>query len=327
MKSLTITICMAALALSGPVPGWCQNIDHEGQGQSIVTILPKHEGELPASITGQDFSVKVNGRQARVTTWKPLRSPENRLELVFLIDGSARTSLASQYNEIAHFISGLPPNTKAAVAYMMNGSAVFAGPLSADPAQVSRELHITGGTPGSNGTPYMCLSDLAKHWPSEDREARREVVMVTDGVDNYEVQFDPSDPYVQASIHDALQAGLVVYSIYWEDQGRRSAMGSGLDMTSTGQSLLMEVAQATGGKCFWIGSGNPVSVQPFLDELSRRLRNQYELGFTSRLDGKQEVEVLKLKLSAPGTEVDAPQEVMVFPAAPVLIPAQAPEAK
>jgi hypothetical protein len=278
-------------------------------------------------VTGQDFSVKVNGKQAKLTAWKPLNSPESRLELVILIDSSARNSLASQYDDIKHFIKGLPPNTKAAIAYMESGSAIFAGPLTADLTQVTRGLHMPGGSPGSSGTPYMCLSDLAKRWPSKDREARREVVMVTDGVDNYQVDFDLNDPYVQAAIHDALRASLLIYSIFWGDQGRRTVIGNGFDVNSTGQSLLMEVSQATGGKCFWVGTGNPVSFQPFLDELSRRLRNQYELGFTSRLDGKAEVESFKLKLSAPGTEVDAPEQVMVFPGAPVMLPVQAPEQK
>ena len=32
--------------------------------------------------------------------------------------------------------------------------------------------------------------------------------------------------------------------------------------------------QATGGKSFWQGMGNPVSFQPYFEELTRRLRNQ-----------------------------------------------------
>jgi hypothetical protein len=80
---------------------------------------------------------------------------------------------------------------------------------------------------------------------------------------------------------------------------------------------LAQVTQATGGKSFWEGTGNPVSFEPYFDELTRRFRNQYELGFTSSLGSKPEVETLKLKLSAPGTEVDTPQQVLVVPAAPV----------
>ena len=75
------------------------------------------------------------------------------------------------------------------------------------------------------------------------------------------------------------------------------------------------MTQATGGKNFWQGSGNPVSFQPYFDELTRRLRNQYELGFTAPLKGKPEVDTFKLKLTAPGADVDAPQQVVVVPAA------------
>jgi len=298
-----------ALVLLGPAAGFSQSESDSGQGQAVVTVLPKHDGVLPASVTGQDLSVKINGKRANVTAWKPFQSPANSLELVVLIDSSARTSLGSQFSDIDHFIKGLPPNTKAAIAYMQFGRAVLAGVLSADHAQVLCELHLTGGAPGSSASPYFCLSDLAAHWPSEDRAARREVLMVTDGVDNYETGFDPENTYVQTAIRDSVRARLVIYSIYWQNRGRSSTPYE----TNTGQSYLNLVAEATGGKSFSMGTGNPVSFQPFLDELTRRFRNQYEIGFTTGLTGKAEVEPLKLTLHAPGTEVDAPQQVFVFP--------------
>jgi hypothetical protein len=256
----------------------------------------------------------VNGKNAKVTKWKQYESPGNNLELVLLIDDSARSSLGRQMGDIAQFIKSLPPNVTAAIAYMQNGRAVFAAPLSADHDQVLRALHLPGGGAGSNSSPYFCLSDLAKNWPSKDTEARREVVMVTDGVDNYNRRFDPEDPYVQAAITDSVRARLVIYSIYWLNQGRAD---STLSANFAGQGLLSAVTQATGGKSFWEGTGNPVSFEPYFDELTRRFRNQYELGFTSSLGSKPEVETLKLKLSAPGTEVDTPQQVLVVPATPV----------
>jgi len=63
-----------------------------------------------------------------------------------------------------------------------------------------------------------------------------------------------------------------------------------------------------------MGMGNPVSFQPYFDELTRRFQNQYELGFASGLNGKPQVETLKLKLSAPGAEINSPGQVMVYPA-------------
>ncbi len=312
MKKPGNAIWMGALTLVLVTPAFPQDVVYQGQGQAVVTVLPKHEGEIPPSVANQDLSVKVNGKNAKVTKWAPYQSPADAVELVVLIDGSARSSLGRQFDDIEHFIKSLPPNIKAAFAYMDHGSAVFSAPLSTDHAQVLRTLHLPGGSPGSDSSPYFCLSDLAKNWPSKDSEARREVVMVTDGVDNFQRSFDPSDPYVEAAINDSVRARLIIYSIYWRSMGRSDQNGN------MGQNFLAEVSEATGGKAFWQGTGNPVSFDPYFDELTRRFRNQYELRFKSRLDAKPQIETLKLKLSAPGTEVDAPGEVLVMPAAPTL---------
>jgi hypothetical protein len=274
----------------------------------VVTILAKQHGESPASVSQKDVSIKVNGKPAVVTSWAPLRGPDARLELVILIDTSALNSVGSQYSEIEHFVNGLPPNVKAGIAYMMNGRAAFAGPLTADHAEVLRALHLPGGMPGSSASPYFCLSDLAKHWPSGDRGARREVVMVTDGVDNYERRFDPEDPYVQTAIDDSVRAGLVVYSIYWLNQGLAD---NTMYANNAGQSLLIEVTDATGGRNFWSGIGNPVSFRPFFEELALRLGNQYELGFSAPLDRKPAAEGLKIKVEGPAVDVTAPKQVFV----------------
>jgi hypothetical protein len=90
-KTLEVTILTTALALLMAVTTYAQN--GGGQGQAVVTVLPKHEGELPASVTNQDLAVKVNGKNAKVTKWKQYESPGNNLELVLLIDDSARSSL------------------------------------------------------------------------------------------------------------------------------------------------------------------------------------------------------------------------------------------
>jgi hypothetical protein len=305
MKNRSMAIWMIAGALLLSAPAFSQST---GRGRAVVTILTKQHGESPASVSQQAVSIKVNGKESTVTSWTPLRGPEARLELVILIDSSARSSLGSQFSEIEHFVNGLAPNTKAAIAYMTNGRAVFSGPLTADHAAVLHALHLPGGSPGSSASSYFCLSDLAKNWPSGDRGARRTVVMVTDGVDNYERRFDPDDPYVQAAINDSVRAGLVVYSIYWLNQGLAD---NTMYANNAGQSLLGEVTEATGGKNLWNGIGNPVSIQPFFEELTRRLENQYELGFSTRLDGKPAAENLKVKVVGPGIDVTAPKQVFV----------------
>jgi hypothetical protein len=225
-----------------------------------------------------------------------------------MLDSGARSSIGTQLSEIADFIKTLPPEAKVTVAYMENGIARLSGPLTTDHNAAVKSLHLPIGGPGQDASPYFCLSNLATHWPSNDRTARREVVMISDGVDYYDAHFDPEDPYMQAAISDSVRNGLVVYSIYWENQGR-------FDRTryanASGQNLLLQVTEATGGNSYWEGIGNPVSFRPFLQDLQRRLQNQYELSFTAPLKNKPQVDNLKLKVSGISGKVDAPGEVYV----------------
>lgn len=280
----------------------------QGQGRAVVTILPSQKNGNVGQIASQNVKLKVNGKESTVTGFNALQETNSPIELVLLLDSGARTSLGTQFGDIEKFVGEMPPNTRMSIAYMTNGQAQIASPLSSNGTDVLKGLHLSAGLPGSNASPYFCLSDLAKNWPSHDRTARREVLMVTDGVDNYERRFDPDDPYVNASINDSVRAGLVVYSIYWKDMGRFNA---GWYETNAGQNLLLEVTQATGGNSYWEGLGNPVSLQPYLQDLRRRMNHQYELSFTAPSNGKPEVESLKLDLHVPAAKVDAPQKVLV----------------
>jgi hypothetical protein len=313
MKTLRMAAGIAAvvLAMTAPASMVFGQGEKDGQGQAVVTILPKHEGDTVAAVSAQNVKLKVNGKETSVSSLVPLRGAQDNLELVVLMDSSSRNSLGNQLGEIEKFILSLPPNARVAVAYMQFGRAVLTGPLSTDHAQVAHALHLPGGSAGSNGGAYFCLSDLAKRWPQSDRAARREVLMVTDGVDDYNRRYDPEDPYLQAAINDSVRAGLVVYTIYWRGQGRADATAYA---NNTGQNLMVAVTEATGGKSFWEGMGNPVSFEPYLEELTRRLRNQYELSFVTHFSGKPSVEGLKVKLNVPGAQVDSPQQVFVVPA-------------
>lgn len=286
--------------------------DAPGNGQAVVTVLPKNNKQSTADVPQQAMKIEVNGKQTPISNWQPLRASQSDIEFVILIDGGARTSLGQQMGEFQRFTSSLPPNVKVAFAYMENGRAALAGPLTADHAKAIQGLHLPLGVPGTSASPYFCLSDLAKHWPSNDLNARREVLMITDGVDQYERRYDPEDPYVQAAINDSVRAHLVVYSIYWLSNGRADRSWY---ENNAGQNLLLQVDQTTGGRSYWEGVGNPVSFQPYFDDLNRRFSNQYELQFTASAN-KPEIESLKVKTTDSNVKVDAPQRVFVGPQGP-----------
>ena len=136
---------------------------------------------------------------------------------------------------------------------------------------------------------------------------RREILMVTDGVDRYSgVRYDPENPYVRAAINDAQKAGIIIYSIFYTGVGQMDQSGYVQD---SGQNYLIQFSQETGGDSYYLGFGNPVSFEPFLTDLQRRLQNQYELSFVSA--PKKGLQQLKVKTNQPKTKLQAPAQVLV----------------
>ena len=309
MRKFPFAVLPAALLLLAAGSAFPQgNEPNQGEGNAVVTVLAQRRGASAPAISESQLSLKVDGRSAEISKWEHLGDSTAPIQVVVLIDDSARGSLANQFGDIAQFINSLPPGAEAVVAYMDNGRADLAGSLSKDHAAVTRALRVPKGQAGISGSPYFCLSDLAHHWPSHNAAARRVVVMITNGVDNYEFRYDPEDPYLQAAIHDAVRTRISVYSIYWRGPG---FFGGGWYAANDGQNLLAQLTAASGGYSYWEGVGNPVSLQPYFKDLSRRLDSQYNLGFTVPLPNGPKVESMSLRAKGTPARLVAPEQVFV----------------
>jgi hypothetical protein len=274
--------------------------------RAVVTATTKST-EGVSTVTRQSISVYENRKLQEVIGWVPLRGQRAGLQLVVLLDDSSQGNLGLQLNDLRSFVTALPPTTQVAVGYMRNGTANLVQNFTTDHAQAAKSFRLPSGNAGINGSPYFCLSDLVKHWPGGEANVRREVIMVTDGVDRYSGgRFDPEDPYVRAAITDAQKAGVIVYSIYYRGAGRfdRSAL-----VTDGGQNYLTQVSGDTGGKVYLEGFGNPVSFAPFLSDIQRKLQNQYELSFVS--SAKPGLQALRVKTSQPNTSLQWPARIPV----------------
>jgi hypothetical protein len=272
----------------------------------VVTAETK-AAEGVTTIPRQSISVYENRKLLDVSGWTPLRGARSGLQLVVLLDDSSRGNLGLQLNDIRSFLSGLPPTVQVAIGYMRNGTPNLVQNFTNDHAQAAKALRLPQGIAGGNGSPYFCLSDLVKRWPGGNNNVRREVIMVTDGVDRYSGgRFDPENPYVRAATSDAQKAGVIVYSIYYRGAGRfdRSALA-----TDGGQNYLTQISGDTGGKVYLEGFGNPVSFAPFLSDIQRKLQNQYELTFVST--AKPGLQPVRVKTNQPNTRLQFPARVPI----------------
>ena len=306
LLSFSAALLFGSLTLSAIA----QDAAPSGGAMTVVTVEPKGNGELAAPVAQSDVKVKVAGKKADVTGWQAFtsRATQPNLQLVLLIDDGARSSLGLHLKELQKFLSQQAPTTEVAVVYMRNGAAAFTAPFTTNHEQVAQTLRLPLSAAGVGASPYFALSDLIKRWPQHGAGERREVVMITDGIDRYNgLRYDPSNPYISRTINDAVGNQVVVYSIYYHDAGFADRTAAGID---SGQNYLTQLCQAVGGEFFYQGFGNPVDFTPYLDQINRKLGNQYELTVTPPPNTKNIVN-LKVQVSAPNTKTQAAQQIYV----------------
>ena len=272
----------------------------------VITVRPA-PGTQPKVLEPGELTVLRGNAPVPVLSLQRLTGDLADMQLFVLLDDSTRSSsLSLQFPELKTFLAALPASTQVAIGYMRNGTFSKAQAFTADHQKAVSALRLPLAIPGENGSPYFALSDLVKHWPSKQSTGRRAVLMLTDGVDRYWGTQVMDDPYVDAAAHDALKAGVMVYSIYLRGAGVEGRSGW---VTLAGQSRLIQVSDETGGCAYFQGFTDPVTISTFLSDLQDRLANQYQV--TIEGSGEKGVQPVKLRTELPGLKIDAPTHIYV----------------
>jgi hypothetical protein len=298
------------VCVSGSV--YAQNASAQGvPAHVLVTVEARHGSAVP-EIGPRDVMIYEGHDRDQVVDVVPAQGDHAALELFILLDDGSNSRLGSQLDDLRQFISAQPASTKIGVAYMQNGMARVEQNLTSDHALAAKALRLPMGIGGINASPYFSVSDLVKRWP--ESTARREVLMVSDGIDRYYGSGDLQDPYLEAAIDDATRAGIVVYAIYNPGAGH---FGHSYWQTYWGQIYLSRLAEETGGEGYYIGlTGNPVSFDPFLEDMGRHLGNQYWVTFNAKPQKKNGWQRIKVTTEVSNAELVAPSRVWVSAATP-----------
>jgi len=78
-----------------------------------------------------------------------------------------------------------------------------------------------------------------------------------------------------------------------------------------GQDGLAKLSDETGGECYYLGTQNPVSFKPYLDDLQTTLDNQFLLEFDAIRGEKSGPQYVTLSTGVAGVELDAADAVWV----------------
>jgi hypothetical protein len=297
-KALFFSLPLAAFALLTPatVPAATDPV--------TMTVTAVGKKQSPPPIRKEDVELFQGRERAQVSD---LRRGDS-LFLAILIDDSLDRQAAGEWKSVKAFIEAQPQNTYVAVAYARNGSAMVAQDFTNDHGLAAKALRIPIGGGGAFTSPYLSVQDWLKRWPDHGGD-RRSIILISSGVDYFRGGFDPIDPDLESTIERAQKENINVWTIYYPDGGH---VGRRYFRVFNAQANLSRLSEETGAESYYLGTGVPVSLKPYLDEIQEHLNNQYLLTFDAGAGGKKgKFERVRVATELPSLEFMTPSEVFL----------------
>jgi hypothetical protein len=281
--------------------------------------------EIPA-LRPENVQVKQGKNAVKVDQLIPAQGDNAALQLFVLIDDTCDPGIGTNLNDIRESINAQPPSTLIGVAYMSNATIQITQNFTADHALAAKALRLPRGALSTMDSPYLSLISLVKGWPQQ--KVRREVLMVSDGIDRLRGErSSPSrigmgtttartapytmptmSPDADSASTNSQRYGVIVHSIYATGAGR---LGRNAWEAQLGQSGIAKIADETGGEYFALGTQNAVSFKPYLDRLKRIFDNQYYLVFQAVPGKKDGLQRVKISTEAANVDIAAADNVWV----------------
>jgi hypothetical protein len=283
LSSLALFILSAALAGQAPAGG--------GKATITVTAIGKKDTAPPA-VSKDDVQLTVRNERTQIAGW----AKGDSLALGILIDESLDTTVAGHWNDLRDFIMAQPANTAVAVAYASNRTVMIAQDFTTEHAAAARALRIPRGTVGGS-SPYLSLINWLRRWPTNTERAS--ILLISSGIDFFRGGGWPFYPDLDAVISNAQRANVNLWNIYAPSAGHRSRS---FFLVNTAQNNLSKMTYEAGGEAYFLGTGAPVSIKPYLEEIQMHLGNQYLLTFAG--DGGARGSLVRVQLTTELPEVE-----------------------
>jgi hypothetical protein len=329
---------LTALALLGIGARFASSQESAGASSAVQVHMVitdeavRDDSEIPI-LRPENVKVQQGKTSLKIDHLIPARGDNAALQLFILIDDTCDTGIGNSLNDLRDFINAQPATTVVGVAYMSNASIQVVQNFTNDHAAAAKAIRLPRGSVSSMDSPYLSLISLLKSWP--EQKVRREVLMVSDGIDRLRgTAMDRSaytpgygrgtrgpaptmptsssmttiSPDADTASAAAQRYGVIVHGIYATGVGRA---GRNAWEAQLGQGGVGKIADETGGEYFSLGTQNLVSFKPYLDRLQRVLDNQYYLVFGAIPKNKAGLQRVRISTETSGFEIAAADNVWV----------------
>lgn len=301
-------IAMAAIAAALPL--YAEDALNTTVPVTITVTANVANNKRMPEISQQDVVVTQGKQRLKVQGWVPAQGQYAGLDLFILIDEASNPSLGMHLEDLKAFINAQPSTTLVGVGYMQNATVKVAQDLTTDHAAAAKALRLPLGSAGAYSSPYLSAIDLMKRWPSSDR--RREILMVTDGIDRARRTLPGRglriNPDVDSASDVAMRTGTIIHTIYAPGVGRHHR---NYWQATSGQMGIAKLSDVSGGESFFLGLETPVSFSPYLDQLQKILDNQYLLTVSAQPGKKTQLQNVTIDTEVAGVELASADAVWV----------------
>lgn len=303
-KSAALSGVLLAIASLVPSVLTAQTKEASGNVTFTVTAVAKKDADA-SNIAKDDVQLFQGKERKQIGDWKK----GDTLFLAILIDDSIDNTAGGQWEYLKDFIMSQPASTAIMVGYIRNNSVMVAQDFTPDHELAAKALRIPIGIGALGSSPYLGTIDMLKRWPNTG--IRRSIVLITSGIDYFRgANSGPFYPDLDPLISRAERQNTNVWSIYYPSAGHR---GRSYWVLNSAQNNIDKLSEDTGAESYFLGSGMPVSIKPYLDEIGAHLNNQYLLTFAGNGGGKGKYQSVKVKTEVKDVEFLTPASVYFPP--------------
>lgn len=249
-----------------------------------------------------DLTVTEDGDPQTVLSIRAIGT-NSPLTLAVLIQDDLVSSIGNEIKPLAQFITRLPRSSRVLVGYLRSGSLQVRQKFTTDLEKAAKALRPpVGFASAAPYNPYVEVVEAIRRFDSQP-SGRRAILLVSDGLD---LSHGPDSSSagqsldLQRAITEAQRRSIAVYGFYAPTVGGRDPL-----LTGNAQGSLLRLAEETGGRAFFQGTGVPVSFDPFIKELTSSLDRQIALTYLSTHTEKG-FHRIRVRSSSEGVEIDHP---------------------
>ncbi len=249
-----------------------------------------------------DLSVSEDGDPQTILSIRAIGN-NSPLTLAVLIQDDLVQSVSNEIRPIGDFINRLPKGSRVLVGYLRTGSLQVRQKFTTDIEKAAKALRSPLGLANAGpSSPYIEVIDAIKRFDAQP-SGRRAILLVSDGLDiSRGADFSSATQSIdlQRAITDAQRRGIAVYAFYAPSVATQNHL-----LAANAQSSLQRLADETGGRAFFQGTGAPVSFDPYLKNLRSSLETQIALTYLSTHLNKG-FHRIKVRSATPGVELEHP---------------------